>query len=174
MKKTLRSWMVAGIIKISFATSLILSGCGRYYVEVHQRKIDSSDLASSGIESPDPRLEHPPYGQLLTIEWQLPQKLLLENPLVLLDVIFWDNVERHYAWPIQRRKGFATLPIVDGQFEKTGGVIAYRAKVLTEEGQIFREWRHQLWVNLITIDNEPSPPPPRSKDGSRPNPDMDQ
>jgi len=156
----------------TFFLLLVFSACGRYYVEVYQKKIDASDLASSSIESPDPRSKHPPYGQMLAIEWQLPQKILSENPLVQLDVLFWDNVERHYVWPIQQRKGFVTLPIINGQFERTGGVLAYRARVLTEEGKLFREWRHQLWVNLITIDNE-SPPPPRSKAVSTPSQDMD-
>ena len=150
----------------------VFSGCGRYYVEVYQKKVDAADLASTEVKSPDPRQKHPPYGQMLTVEWQLPQKLLVENPLVMLDVIFWDNVERHYVWPIQERRGFVTLPIVNKQFEKTGGVLAYRAKILTEEGVVFREWRHQLWVNLITTDEQPMLPP-QSKAALLPNQDKD-
>jgi hypothetical protein len=149
-----------------------LSGCGRYYVEVYQKKIDATDLASTEVNTPDPRQEHPPYGQMLTVEWQLPQNLLVENPLVMLDVIFWDNIERHYVWPVQGRKGFVTLPIINKQFEKTGGVLAYRARILTEEGTVFREWRHQLWVNLISMDEQPTPPP-QSKGASLTNQDKD-
>lgn len=110
---------------------------------------------------------------MLAIEWQLPLDLLPKNPLVQLDVIFWDNVERHYVWPICDRIGYVTLKIINEEFEKTGGVLTYRARVLTEEGDIFREWRHQLWVNLITNDTA-SPPPPRPKPASMPNPSMDQ
>ena len=161
---------------MKFATLLLLlalSSCGRYNVAVHQKKIDATSLASFGAETPDPKLKHPPYGQMLAVEWQIPLDLLPKNPLVQLDVIFWDNIERHYVWPISHRKGYETLSIVNEEFERTGGVLTYRAKILTEDGKVFYEWRHRLWVNLITIDNG-APPPPRSKAVSPASPSMDQ
>jgi hypothetical protein len=140
-------------ILLIIATLLLCAACNnRYYVGVYQQKVDGSSLASTGAGTPDPKQKHPPFGQMLVVEWQLPKDYLAQNPLVRLDVIYWDNVERSYVWPINDRKGYEILKILDEEYEKTGGILTYRARVMNEEGEIYREWRHMMWVHLITLD----------------------
>lgn len=175
MQKLASAWPKCRFLRRVIYMSLALftlSSCSRYYVEVYQQKVDGTYLASVHVGTPDPRLANPPYGQLLVAEWQIPLELLPKYPFLELDVIFWDNIQRRYVFPINHRKGFERLFIIDDEFVKTGGILAYRARIKTEDGKIFREWRHQLWVNLITIDNT-VPPPPRSEALSNPSPDKD-
>ncbi len=132
----------------------LLVGCSRYHVDVHQQKINASYLASSYVGSPDPRQEHPPLGEMLVIDWLLPQDLLEEHPSVMLHVIYWNNTEKSYNWPIKRRKGYLTLAVLDEEYEQTGGFLTYRAEIITQNGQVFRDWKHQLWVNLIKVEED--------------------
>jgi hypothetical protein len=41
--------------------------------------------------------------------------------------------------------------LLNEEYEKSGGILTYKAQILTQEGEVFREWRHQLWVNLIQV-----------------------
>ena len=156
---------------IAILSTFLLCACNRYYVGVYQQRVDGSSLASAGAGTPDPKLKHPPFGQMLVVEWQLPKEYLAQNPLIQLDVIFWDNIERRYVWPVNQRKGYETLKILDEDYEKTGGILTYRARVLDEEGTVFREWRHMLWVNLITAEQDSHSL--QSEPVSTPNPGMD-
>lgn len=157
---------------LKLAILILLCSCNRYYVQVHQQRVDRSSLASAAINTPDPKLKHPPFGQMIVVEWKLPKDYLVENPLVQLDVIFWDNVERRYIWPVNQTRGYEILKILDADYEKTGGILTYRARILNEDGEIYREWRHMLWVNLITA--EQIGQPLQSEPESTPNPGMGQ
>jgi len=132
---------------------LFLVSCSRY-VEVKRLKVNSRTLASSWVNSPDPAKENPPLGEMLFIDWQVPGQLLYRNPELKLYVIYWDNQEKVYTWPINRRKGYETFSLLDEDFIRTGGFLTYRAEIVTEDGCIYRDWKHQLWVNLIKMDNE--------------------
>ena len=47
---------------------------------------------------------------------------------------------------------YTTYSLLDEEYEKTGGILTYKACIVTQEGKIFKESKHQLWVNLIEID----------------------
>ncbi len=131
--------------------SLLFSGCG-HYVEVKRQKINAGYLASTSVGSPDPRQENPPLGEMLIIDWQVPLHLITKNPKLKLYVIYWDNEESEYAWPLKRWKGYRTFSVLNEEFVHTGGLLTYRAEIVTEDGKVYREWKHQLWVNLIKMD----------------------
>lgn len=137
---------------------LFFSGCRQYYLSICQEWVDVRYLASSHVATPDPRQEHPPIGQMLILDWRIPKEILKKKPKVVLDLILWDYTKRQVQIPIKRRMDFATYRLFNEEYEKTGGILTYRAQILTQEGHIFREWKHQLWVNLITIDQETLPP----------------
>ncbi|MBS3903370.1 MAG: hypothetical protein KGZ30_03310 [Anaplasmataceae bacterium] len=164
--------LVQLLIACACLSAFFLSGCRRYYVEVYQQRVDASYLASNAVNTPDPRSSHPPLGQLFVVEWQVPLELLPKNPFIEFDANFLDYSERRYVFAINQRKGFKTFFVVDHEFIETGGIFTYRAKIKTEDGEVFREWRHQLWVNLITIDNSEQQPP-QSNVSSKPNPSKD-
>lgn len=133
---------------------LLLSGCDKYFVSVSQQKINASYLASTHVNTPDPRREHPPIGQMLVIEWQVPEEILNKRPKILLDVIFWNYTEETETFPIVDRAGTVTYSLLDAEYEKKKGILTYKAEIVTEDGEVFREWRHQLWVKLIHVQEE--------------------
>lgn len=89
---------------------------------------------------------------MLIIDWQIPRDMVPENPRLKLYVIYWDNEEKVYTWPLEKWKGYRTFSVLNKEFVRSGGILTYRAEIITEDGCVFREWRHQLWVNLIQLD----------------------
>ena len=139
------------------ASALLFSGCRQYYLSVCQEWVDVRYLASSHVGTPDPRQDHPPIGQMLILDWRIPKEILKKKPEVVLDLILWDYTARQIRIPIKRRMDFATYRLFNPEYEKTGGILTYKAEIVTQEGQVFREWKHQLWVNLITVEETPAP-----------------
>jgi hypothetical protein len=133
---------------------LIFSGCRQYYLSICQEWVDVRYLASSHVATPDPRQDHPPIGQMLIIDWRVPKDIFKKKPEIVMDLILWDYTTRQVRIPIKRRMDFATYRLFNEEYEKTGGILTYKAHIVTQDGEIYREWKHQLWVNLITIDQE--------------------
>jgi hypothetical protein len=133
--------------------SVFCTGCSKYYVTVTRQKIDRAYLASTHINSPDPRQACPPLGQMLVLNWYIPQEILKRNPYISLDVLYWNNTQRCFLFPIKYRFGYANHSLLGCEFAESGGFLTYRAKLITEDGEIYREWTHQLWVNLIEIED---------------------
>lgn len=149
----MRSWF---LLLLSIAI-FFLSGCRQYYLSICQQWIDVRYLASNHVSTPDPRLDHPPVGQMLILDWRLPKEIFKKKPVVVLDLILWNYTTRQVRIPIERRMDFATYRLLNEDYEKTGGILTYKAEIVTQDGEVFREWKHQLWVNLITIDQENAP-----------------
>ena len=71
-----------------FLIAVIASGCEKYYLGVQQQWIDINYLASSQVNTPDPRKLNPPLGQMLIIDWHVPKDILKQQPKILLDLNF--------------------------------------------------------------------------------------
>ena len=130
---------------------LVLGGCQKYYLSVCQQWIDARYLSSTHVNTPDPRQENPPIGQMLAIDWRVPEELLAKKPHIELDLIFWDYTQEQKTYPIHQRMGWATYKLLNEHYDKTGGILTYKAAIVTEDGTVYREWKHQLWVKLITL-----------------------
>ena len=117
--------------------------------------MDSSYLASTHVSTPDPRQENPPLGQKLIVDWRVPKEIFDQKPEVVLDLIFWDYTTRQVKIPISHRMDFLAYKLLNEEYEKTGGILTYKAQIVTQDGSVFREWRHQLWVSLIKINDQP-------------------
>jgi hypothetical protein len=135
-------------------TLLLFTGCRQYYLSVCQEWVDVRYLASTNVSTPDPRQEHPPIGQMLILDWRVPSDIFKKKPEVVLDLVLWDYTAREIRIPIKRRMDFTTYRLFDEDYEKSGGILTYKAKIVTEDGEVFREWKHQLWVNLITVKDD--------------------
>ncbi len=136
---------------------LLFTGCRQYYLSVCQEWVDVRYLASTNVGTPDPRQDHPPIGQMLILDWRVPKEIFKKKPEVVLDLILWDYTTRQIRIPIKRRMDFATYRLFNEDYEKTGGILTYKAEIVTSDGQVFRQWKHQLWVNLITVSDETVP-----------------
>jgi hypothetical protein len=133
---------------------LVFSSCDKYYVSVAQQWVDVRYLASTHVGTPDPRQDHPPVGQMMIVDWRIPKSLLNKKPHIQLTMIFWNYTEKTICFPIEQRMGWVTYKLLDEEYDETGGILTYKAEIVSEDGSLFREWKHQLWVNLITIDEE--------------------
>jgi hypothetical protein len=131
---------------------LLLTGCQQYYLSVAQQWVDAQYLASSSVATPDPRQEDPPVGQMLVVNWRVPDEIFLQKPHIELDLILWDYSTRHVTIPLKHRMDYTSWRLVDEEYHRTGGILTYKARLITEEGEVFREWKHQLWTELIVIE----------------------
>lgn len=137
-------------ISLFFLT--LLSGCGKYYLSVQQQWIDINYLASTQVNTPDPLRANPPVGQMLIIDWKVPRKMLKDKPQILLDLIFWDYTTQTIQIPITHQMNYTTYELLNDAYEKRGGILTYKASIVNQEGKLYRECKHQLWVNLIRIE----------------------
>jgi hypothetical protein len=87
---------------------------------------------------------------MLILNWRVPEDVFDKKPVVVLDLILWDYTTRQVTIPIEHKMDFATYRLLNEEYEKSGGLLTYRAKIVTEEGTALYTWSHQLWVNLIT------------------------
>jgi hypothetical protein len=135
-----------------FLSLLILSSCQKYYLTVYQERVDRDSLASTHVGSPDPRQKNPPKGQELIIEWQIPEDILRQKPSIHLEMIYKDYSEDKKVYLISHKSGYVVYKLVDEEYKKTKGLLAYKVEIKTEDGQIFRVWQHQMWVNIIRLE----------------------
>ncbi len=136
---------------------ILLLGCKQYYLSVSQQWVDAEYLASTAVSTPDPRQNHPPVGQMLILNWRLPSEVFKKKPEIVLDLILWNYTTKQIKIPIENKMDFATYRLFNEDYESSGGILTYRAKMVTQDGQVFREWKHQLWVNLITVTEDQQP-----------------
>lgn len=140
------------MIKIIYFIALLsLSGCLPSYLTVSQQRIDRGYLASTHVNTPDPRQEHPPLGQMLIVEWCVPDTILAKNPKILLKVLFRNYSEDTVEYPLQKRWGSKQYFLLNDEYEEKKGILSYKAEIITNDNVIYKEWTHQMWVNLISI-----------------------
>lgn len=116
--------------------------------------------------TPDPRQADPPIGQQLIIDWSVPPELLEQHPKIVLHVIFRDHTEKFEFFTIDNKNGFDVYSLLRKEYAERKGLLTYRAEIVTDDGRVYRDWKHQLWVNLITLDRTSSSVEDQSKQGS--------
>lgn len=132
----------------------LLVSCDKYEISMYQQKVDVTYLASTHVNTPDPRQNPPPIGQKLIIEWQVPNALLEKSPRADVYILFWDYKEKKISFPITKKWGYETYSCLNKEFEETGGILTYRAEIVTKDERVYREWKHQLWTNLIQVGDQ--------------------
>lgn len=137
-----------------FAAMGLLVGCSQYYLTISQQWVDARYLASTHAKTPDPRQDHPPLGQMLVLDWRVPKEVLKQKPVLVLDLLLWDYTTKQVRFPIDKRMDYVTYKLLNQDYEKSGGILTYKAAIVLEDGTPYRQWKHQLWVNLIVIDQE--------------------
>lgn len=131
---------------------ILSSSCQKYYLTTYQEKVDRDSLASTHVGSPDPRQKNPPKGEELILEWQIPKEILQKNPSIYLQVVYKDYSEVEKVYPIAHKAGYVVYRLVGEEFQKTKGLLAYKAELKTGDGEVFRTWQHQLFVNVIRLE----------------------
>jgi hypothetical protein len=133
--------------------------CQKYYLSVCQERVDRDSLASTYVGSPDPRQANPPLGEQLIVEWQVPKDLLKDALTIALDVVYKDYEESSYIYPISHKNGSFTASLLDEDYRKKKGFLSYKAEIRKGDGSVFRTWTHQLWVQLIHLEESQTTQP---------------
>lgn len=121
---------------------------------MRQIPYNASYLASTHVNTPDPRRDPAPVGQRLLLEWVVPPEILAQDPQIVLTVIYKNHTQAEKSFPLTTRSGHYLYDVINEKFKETKGVLTYRGKIVLAGGEVYKEWKHQLWVNLITLDEE--------------------
>lgn len=131
---------------------LSLTACTHGHLSVQTDYINRDYLASDYVETPDPSRYCPPVGQRLIIEWFFPRSYLAYQDLHLeLTVRLRNKHEKRINIPALKSYGVFIYALVNADFIDSGGIQTYKVDVVGN-GQVLKEWRHQLWTDLITFD----------------------
>lgn len=145
--------------RVSFILLVLgLTSCQKYGLALRQQRVDASYLASTHVGSPDPRQKCPPNGQILVVEWWVPPPILKRDPKIVVTMVFRNYTEKVVEFPVSKRISYEVYSVCGEEFEETGGLLTYKAEIVTCDGEIFREWKHQMWVHLIQFPDEQQAP----------------
>lgn len=138
--------------KISFLLlALALVACAPNKLTVHTEYITQEFLASYHVDTPDPLLLNPPIGQRLVIQWVLPRQYRCLDDLHLhVKIRFRNRQEISFDIPLNKLIGFYCYELLNEEFCKTKGILTYKIDLMGG-GEVLDEWRHQLWAELIEI-----------------------
>lgn len=130
---------------------LILSGCHSRHISVQTQYLSRSDLASFYIETPDPQLNCPLFGQRLLVQWNFPKCYLNDKILSLeITIRFGDRSEITQKVAIDQRYGYYIYNMLGDDYCTHDGISTYKVNLLANDKMI-ETWHHQLWVELITL-----------------------
>lgn len=112
--------------------------------------MDANFLASSKVQTPDPRKENPPKGQRLIVAWDLPKSLFTPPMTLATTVRFWDQEEEVIAYPMERRRDATAF------FFENKRILTYRVQVINANGSLVKEWEHHFWTKRIVVERDNS------------------
>lgn len=128
-----------------------LFGCTKEKLSVHTEYLSIENLASYHVGTPDPTLNNPPVGQRLVISWSLSDcEMELADLHLNLKMRFRNREEANEKIDILKKSGIYTYSLLNEDYFDKGGILTYKVELIGGN-QIIDEWRHQLWVELITL-----------------------
>lgn len=93
-------------------------------------------------------------GQRLFISWAFPKKYLRENNLHLdITIRFKNREEINQTIILNKNVGTYIFSHLNEDYCEKGGILTYKVDLVSRCG-IIKEWRHQLWTNLIQLNKE--------------------
>lgn len=134
-----------GIVCIFLLISVFSSSCYRHHLYVQEEWVDQNFLASTHVNSPDPRLNDPPEGQRLLIGWDFPRSIFTKDCFFVVNVRFWDQTQEVLSKPILRKRGSCAF------FFSKKKILTYRVDVISQENEILETWKHHFWTEPIEI-----------------------
>lgn len=142
--------MLKKLIPIFF----LFFGCSANHLYVQIEDIGLDYLASVYVKTPDFRQNCPPYGQKIHVLWNFPKNLYYQNLSINLKVRFWDNTEENVVYKINKRFGSSSFFFKNPLRAKQKNILTYRVQIVNGRGEVVEIWNHQLWTELINIDQE--------------------
>lgn len=139
---------------LPFALLLPFSSCNKDILSVHTEYITIESLSSYYIGTPDPKLNNPPFGQKLVVEWELPKEYTCTAETVLaLTIRYRDRTEENLSIGIKKRSGRYVFCLNGDKYCEHGEILTYKVQ-LFDRDCLLEEWKHQLWAELILFEEE--------------------
>ncbi|MCB1112256.1 MAG: hypothetical protein H7A37_00240 [Chlamydiales bacterium] len=142
---------------VLFLASLVLlllsTGCCCHHVRGNLEYLSIETLASYHVCTPDPLRHCPPIGQRLVVTWGIPKPYFSRycDLHINLSIIYRNHQTAEVQIPVDKRTSYYVYDIVNEAFCETGGILTFKLE-LVGDGCLLDEWKHQLWIKLITID----------------------
>ncbi len=134
---------------------LILTSCYKNHLYVQQEWIDEKHLASTHVNTPDPRKAHPPNGQKLLVKWDFPKSQFDRQLTMLITVRLWDNSEQIFSRRVERKRDY--IELFFSTEDKNLRILTYKVEVFTKDKELLEVWKHHFWTELIDVkDNRSS------------------
>ncbi|MBI5345929.1 MAG: hypothetical protein HZB76_02145 [Chlamydiae bacterium] len=136
----------------------LFTSCYKGHLYVQHEKIDRDALASTYIQTPDPRQANPPRGQKLSVSWDFPLSLYKEDLNLILTVRYWNNQEETINYPITKKRGYTTFFFEDHTNDRSKRILTYMLQVHNKKGEVIEEWKHHFWTKLIELNKDEKKP----------------
>lgn len=127
---------------------------------MQQELVDRNFLASTHVNTPDPRQDCPPIGQRLLVAWRFPKNVFDYGLTMFVTVRFWDNSEEEICYPLASSHGNKAFNFFDRK------ILTYRVQVIDSLGYLIDCWEHHFWTKLIDVDRSNSSVSSHPKQGS--------
>lgn len=139
-----------------FLICVFCNGCQKSYVTVVQEKIHRKYLASSFVDSPDPLQQELPHGRKLYISWNIGSAYQFTDCQIRISMIFRNRNTRTIDLVLPKKRGTLVYSLLGQDYYETEGLLTYKIELVTKTGEFLAEWRHQMWINMITLDKSQS------------------
>lgn len=131
---------------------LFSSCCKESYLTVQTDYLTHKDLASYYVGTPDPRQNITAVGQRLIVCWAVPKFYLCFDDLHLkITIRFRNREEVIEIFHLSKTRGTYVFSLLNKEYLAKRGILTYKIDLIGQ-GKILEEWRHQIWVDLIALD----------------------
>jgi hypothetical protein len=142
---------------VTLLSLVLLAGCTIEKLNVRTEYLSHENLASYIVETPDPLLNNPPIGQQLIVSWSLPKNYLDYEDLHLEITMRFRNREQIVKnICVTKVSGMFIYKLLNNEFIEKEGIQTYKVELIGG-GEVLECWRHQLWVELIVLENQAKP-----------------
>lgn len=134
--------------------ALLLTSCGGPHLSVQTDFLTEESLASYYVGTPDPLLYCGAVGQRMLVMWAFPKSYLqCQDMYILIEMRYKNRKQESLRLNNLRAKGTYIYSLMNDDYFDTGGIRTFKVQLYAGE-TLIEEWRHQLWVDLITINDD--------------------
>lgn len=125
--------------------------CQKYSLHVTKLSLNQKSLASSFTKTNDPRLNSGLEGEELVIQWALSRENFCKVKGLVLDIIYKNFETEKVFYPIETKVGMQGFFVLGEKYNKTKGLLTYKAEIVDEDMVPITSWTQKMWFNLLKI-----------------------
>lgn len=127
------------------------ASCQRDTLSVYTEYLSFRTLPSYIMNTPDPMLYCPDFGEKLHITWSVSKKCSIEALLLRIDLRYGNGTFDRQEVELDTPNGIYVLPLLNEEYREKDGIFTYKL-TLYGDGCPIKEERHLLWVDPITLE----------------------